>query len=305
MQRIGPLFVGLLTLGAAQAAGQQATGTTLWRVAATTLATPPALALGPAAAIWNPAQTEDSARLLLAVEAIQTPAAVDATGLITTVRFPAGSLGQFGLLYGRVGLSDITQTIDSPDPTGSVVPVYTFALGATWSRLVGGTSVGATLAFHETRLDVARADRWTIDVGASRAFGGDRLRLAAATHFFSSLKTNDPAQDVYAGIEGRVWSGPMGRAGANNRVVVRGRYGISFAHGFAADHQFGLGVDFAKTLGVDFMLVREGSYGDAVNWRPAGALRIAVGKYRVTLARDGGVSDLGSSYRVGVEMRFR
>src|SRR6266568_2960979 len=58
MQRIGPLVVGLLTLGAARAGGQQATGTTLWRVAGTTLATPPALALGPAAAIWNPAQTE-------------------------------------------------------------------------------------------------------------------------------------------------------------------------------------------------------------------------------------------------------
>src|SRR5689334_7724563 len=305
MQRIGALIVGLLTIGAKQAAGQQAAGTTLWRVAGTTLATPPALALGPAAAIWNPAQTEDSARLLLAVEAIQTPAAVDATGLISTVRFPAGSLGQFGLLYGRVGLSDITQTIDSPDPTGSVVPVYTVAVGATWSRLVGGTSVGATVAFHETRLDVASADRWTIDVGASRAFGGDRLRLAAATHFFSALKTNDPAQDVYAGIEGRIWSGAIGREGSKNRVVVRGRYGISFAHGFAADHQFGFGADFAKTLGLDFMVVREGSYADAVNWRPAGALRIAVGKYRVTLARDGGVSDLGSSYRVGVEMRFR
>src|SRR6266540_2691094 len=198
MQRIGPLVVGLLIIGAARAAGQQATGTTLWRVAGTTLATPPALALGPAAAIWNPAQTEDSARLQLAVEAIQTPAAVDATGVIATARVPAGPIGQLGLLYGRVGLSDITQTIDSPDPTGSVVPVYTFAVGATWSRLVAGTSVGATLAFHETRLDVTRADRWTIDVGASRALAGDRLRLAAATHFFSSLR-NDPAQDVYAG----------------------------------------------------------------------------------------------------------
>src|SRR5712691_12332550 len=92
MQRIGLLFVGLLLLDAQRAPGQEATGTTLWRVAATTLATPPALALGPAAAIWNPAQTEDSARLLLAVEAIQTPAAVDATGLITTARFTAGSL---------------------------------------------------------------------------------------------------------------------------------------------------------------------------------------------------------------------
>ncbi len=301
MQRIALLFVGLLTLGAPGAAGQQAAGTTLWRVAATTLATPPALALGPAAAFWNPAQTEDSARLQLAVEAIQTPAAVDATGLITTVRFPVGSLGQFGLLYGRVGLSDITQTVDSPDPTGAVVPVYTLAVGATWSRLVAGTSVGATLAFHETRLDVTRADRWTIDVGASRPLAGDRLRLAAATHFFSSLRTNDPAQDVYAGVEGRVWSGPM----SGNRVVVLGRYGISFAHGFTADHQFGLGAEFAKTIGLDLMLVREGSYGQAHSWRPVGGLRIAIGKYRVTIARDAGVNDLGSAYRVGVDMRFR
>src|SRR6266446_6734287 len=104
MQRIALLFVGLLTLGANQAAGQQAAGTTLWRVAATTLASPPAMALGPPAAFWDSAQNEDSARLELAGEAIQTPAAVDASCLITTVRFPVRSIGPFGLLYGRVGL---------------------------------------------------------------------------------------------------------------------------------------------------------------------------------------------------------
>ena len=73
MQRIGLLLVGLSTLAPAGGNAQQATGTTLWRVAATTLATPPALAQGAAAAIWNPAQTQDSARLQLALEAIQTP----------------------------------------------------------------------------------------------------------------------------------------------------------------------------------------------------------------------------------------
>src|SRR5437660_1642479 len=82
MQRIGVLVVGLLLLATPRAPGQQATGTTLWRVAATTLPVPPALTLGPAAVMWNPAQTQDSARLQLALEAIQTPAAVDATGPI-------------------------------------------------------------------------------------------------------------------------------------------------------------------------------------------------------------------------------
>src|SRR6266404_5575463 len=117
MQRIALVIVGLLALDESRAAVQQATR-----------ATPPALSLGPAAVIWNPAQTEDSARVQLAVEAIQTPSAVDATGLIAAVRIPAGSIGQLGLVYGRVGLSDITQTIDSPDPTGTSVPVYTFAV---------------------------------------------------------------------------------------------------------------------------------------------------------------------------------
>ena len=301
MQRIGLLFVGLLLLGGQRAPAQQATGTTLWRVAATTLATPPALTLGPAAAIWNPAQTQDSSRLQLAVEAIQTPVAVDATGLIATMRVPVRSVGQLGLVYGRVGLSDITQTIDSPDPTGTVVPVYTFVVGATWSRLVGATSVGATLAFHETRLDVASANRWTIDLGASRPFIGDRLRVAAATHFFSSFRTNDPSQDVYAGIEGRIWKGPL----TSDRVVVRARYGISFAHGFAVDHQFGVGAEFAKIVALDLMLAREGGYSDGAHLRPVAGLRLVIGKYRVTLARDAGINDLGSAYRVGVDMRFR
>ena len=300
MQRIGVLFLGLLGLAAAGAAAQQAAGTTLWRVAGTTLATPPALAVGPAAAIWNPAQTEDSVRAQVAVEAIQTPSAVDATGLIATVRARAGKIGQLGFLYGRIGLSDITQTVDSPDPTGSAVPVYTFVAGGTWSRLLGSTSLGATLAFHETRLDVSKVDRWTIDIGASHSFAGDRLRVAAATHFFSSLKTDDPAQDVYAGVEGRVWSGAM----AKNPVVVRARYGISFAHGFTADHQFGAGVEFAKIVAFDLMGVREGSYGPA-STRVVGGLRIVIGKYRITLARDAGVNDLGSAYRVGVDIKFR
>src|SRR5688572_26896773 len=112
MQRIGVLLVGGLALIPGRVGAQQATGATLWRVAATTLATPPALALGAAAVLWNPAQTQDSARLQLALEAIQTPSSVDATGLIGTARIPAGRLGHVGIIYGRVGLSDITQTTD-------------------------------------------------------------------------------------------------------------------------------------------------------------------------------------------------
>lgn len=301
MQRIVLPLVGLVTLLAPSARAQQATGTTLWRVAATTLATPPALASGAAAVLWNPAQTEDSARLQLAFEAIQTPSSIDATGLIGTMRFPAGQIGQLGIIYGRVGLSDITQTTDSPDPVGSTVPVYTFALGATWARKIGRTDIGATLAFHETRLDVASADRWTLDVGASRMLGG-KFRLAAATHFFSSFTTNDPAQDIFAGVEAPLWDGPV--TGRGDRVVIRGRYGISFAHGYSADHQLGIGAELSKTVAFDVLVAREGGYS-ARSWRPVAGLKLSIGKYRIALARDAGVNDLGSAYRVGVEARFK
>ena len=302
MQRIGLLLVGLSLLARTRGRAEEASGTTLWRVAATTLATPPALALGAAAALWNPAQTQDSAGLQLAFEAIQTPSAVDATGVIGTMRIPVRKIGHLGIIYGRVGLSDITQTADSPDPTGSTIPVYTYTFGTNWSKQVSGTNVGATLAFHETRLDVTSDSRWTLDVGASRALWGDRVRVAAATHFFSSLSANDPAQDVYAGVEARLWQSPV--SGGGDRVVIRGRYGISFAHGFTADHQVGAGAEFSKTVTFDLLFAREGGYSEG-SWRPVAGLGLNIGKYRIAVARDAGVNELGSAYRVGVEARFK
>jgi hypothetical protein len=301
MQRIGLLFLGAFALIVEGAEAQQAAGAELWRVIGTTLATPPALATGAAAAFWNPAQTTDSApaRVQLAIEAIQTPDAIDATGIISAVRARAGALGEVGLTYGRVGLTDITQTIDSPDPTGAIVPVYTSALEATWSRRIGSTGVGATVAFHQTRLDTQLVERWSLDFGANQRIGS-RLRVAAATHFFSSLKTNDPAQDVYGGVELQLWKGVVSGEGA----TLYGRYGIAFAHGFTADHQLGLGTDLGKVFGFDVLLAREGSYG-GTGWRPVAGLRLAIGKYCITLARDAGVNDLGSAYRIGVDARFR
>lgn len=300
MQRIGLLVLGLLASNIRPGGAQEAAGTTLWRVAATTVPTPAALAVGPAAAFWNPAQPVDSARVILAVDAIQMPSAVDASGIIATIRVAAGKIGALGVIYGRVGLSDITQTMDSPDPTGAVVPVYTFGVGGTWSRRIGATNVGATLTFHETRLDTELNDRMTLDVGASHSFG-DRFRIAAATHFFSSLRTDDPSQDIYAGVEARVWHGTI----SGERAALRGRYGIAFAHGFPADHQFGLGIELAQSFMFDFLLSYEGSYGTGSTWRPVAGIRLAIGKYHLTVARDAGVNEVGSAYRVGIDARLK
>jgi hypothetical protein len=303
MQRIAVLLASLAALPgiSSQAAAQEAAGAALWRLAGTTLPVPPALATGTAAAFWNPAQREDSARTQLALEGIQTPTEIGASGVLAVVRIRARPLGYIGLVYGRVGLSDLTRTSDSPDPIGPAVPVFTYALGVTWSRALARSTLGATLAYHETRLDAAQAARVTLDVGGSYALGaGDRFRLAAATHFVSALSVKDPAQDLYAGIEARLWQGPLW----GDRAVVRGRYGLAFGHGFGADHHAGLGLDLGAVVGLDAAVVREGGYGSA-GWRPVAGLRVTIGKYRITLARGVGVNDLGAAYRVGVNARFQ
>jgi hypothetical protein len=299
MQRIAVLLGCLAALLGGRGTAQQAASAALWRLAATTLPLPPALATGPAAAFWNPAQIADSVRTQFGLEVIQTPAAVGATGMLAGVRVRAGSVGQLGLVYGRVGLGDLTRTGDSPDPIGSTVPVYTFAVGATWARAVGATALGATIAYHETRLDVARATRVTLDVGVSRKFASG-VRVAAATHFFSSFRTTDPAQDVYAAVEGRLWQGPLW----GDHAVLRARYGLTFAHGFTADHQVGLGFEVGRLVALDASVAREGGYAVA-GWRPTAGVGVSIGKYRITLARDVGLNGVGSAYRVGVDARFQ
>ena len=299
MQRIAVLLVCTTAFPAGSGTAQQAAGTALWRLAATTLPLPPALATGTAAVFWNPAQIEDSARTQLGLEGIETPGAIGASGMIAAIRIRAGRVGQIGFVYGHVGLSDLTRTGDSPDPIGSAVPVYTSALELTWSRPVAGTAVGAALAYHDTRLDQVEVTRWTFDIGMSREIAPG-LRIAAATHFFSSLSTRDPAQDVYAGVEYRVWQGPLW----GDRGVVHARYGLAFGHGFTADHQVGAGIEVGRVVSLDVGVTREGSYGTG-GWRPAAGVRVTIGKYRVTLARDAGVNQLGSAYRVGVDARFK
>jgi hypothetical protein len=256
------------------------------------------LSLGAAGSFWNPAQVEDSARAQLAIEGVETSAAIGASGVLAALKVRAGKVGYVGLIYGRVGLTDLTRTGDSPDAVGSSVPVYTSAVGVTWSRAIGRTAVGATARYHVTRLDDIERSRSTFDVGASREVVPG-LRLAAATHFVSSFRA-DPAQDIYAGVEYRLWQGPLW----GDHGVLRGRYGLAFAHGFTADHQAGVGLEVGTAVALDVAVAREGGYSDA-GWRPAAGMRLAIGKYRVTIARDAGLNDLGSAYRVGVEARFR
>ena len=295
-----PRFCLLLTLsgiGSALAA-QASAGTELWRLAAVTLPVPAALATGAAASFWNPAQHAAEAAHL-GVDLIQTPQAVGATGVIAGLQFPLRAVGTLGFLYARMGVGDLVRTSDSPDPNGESIPYYAQSASLIWSRSIGHTTVGAGLTYHDTRFDGVRLNRWTLDAGLAQQVG-ERLRLAAATRGFRRLGT-DPAQDVYAGMQYRLWRGTLWGATPGTLVA---RYGLTFGHPGGADQQFGAGLDVGAPVSLDVVLAREASYGNAA-WRGAAGVRVAIGRYRLSFARDGGVSDLGSAFRVGLEARLK
>jgi hypothetical protein len=290
----------LLLAGFAPAAvtAQGSTGTELWRLAATTLPLPPALATGGTGAFWNPAQPAAGERASFALDVIQTASMVGASGMLAAGRVLVQPLGRVGLVYGRMGIGDLVRTSLSPDPEPGGIPCYTQSVGLHWSAAARRTTLGATLAYHDTRLDIQSSNRWTFDVGVRRAFG-DALTVAAATHFFSHVATDEPAQDVYGGIELRMWHGPLW----GSRGALHGRYGISTAHGFTADHVLGAGLELGNQVASDLAVAREGSFGDA-GWRVVAGVRVALGRYRVSLARHAGLNDVGPAYRVGLEGRL-
>lgn len=295
MQRIGWLAVVLLP---ATLVAQQEASTELWRLAATTLPAAPALARGAVAVLWNPAQPL-AGHGALAVDAIETPSSIGASGVLAVMRVRAAG-GALGFVYGRMQLGDLVRTTVSPDPLGEAIPFYTQTGGVTYARGTGATTVGVSALVHDTKLDGRRASRVTLDVGVARTLG-PAVRFAAATHFFSAVSTTNPAQELYAGVEVRVWHGALWGA---QRARFDASYGIAFARGAAADHYFGGRLAFDDRLAAELVLVREQSYCCSAVRGTAG-IDLGIGRYRLRLARDTGVQDLGSAFRVGIEARLQ
>jgi hypothetical protein len=272
-------------------------------VATTTVAVPPALATGSSAAFWNPAQDLLPGRSTAALEIIQAPNEIGVAGLLSAVHIGIASMGHIGLLYGRMQVTDLVRTTASPEPQPGSVPYYTHAFALTWTRPLAATAVGLTLGFHQNHFDLDERHRWTFDAGLQHSFG-DVLRVAAATHLLSP-EGGPAGRDVYAGLGYRVWHGDSGQDGGRTQLELR--YGMTVARGFEADHMLGVGLDIGAVFGFDLMLGREGGYADA-GWRPAGAIRLHVGRYKVTVARDAGNAGaregIGSAFRVGLEAQL-
>ena len=293
MNRLAGVSTLLALVGAGPVSPQGSAGAELWRLAAVTVPLPPALATGAAAAYWNPAQEDGAAQM--GADLVQTPQAIGATGLVAALRVPAGRFGTIGLLYARIGLGGLIHTTDSPDPDGASIPFYTQRAAVTWGRGFGHSTLGAAVSFQDTKLDGTTTDRWSLDIGITQHVG-DRIRLAAATRGLRRVGS-DPAQDVSAGIEYRLWRGTLWRSTPG---AILARYGVGAGRPGGLDHQLGLGLDVGSPISLDLLLAREASFGRAA-WRGAAGVRFAVGRYRMSFARDGGISDLGSSYRVGLE----
>src|SRR5881397_810961 len=168
----------VLTLLPGLLSAQQSAGAELWRLAATTLPIPPALATGGAAAFWNTAQPAGPEHGSVAFEAIETSPEVGAQGVLLTARARVTRIGGVGLVYGRMSIGDLVRTSLTPDPDSGGIPYYTQTIGVNWVTAVGAATVGATLAHQDTQLDLTQAGRWTLDAGARCAFG-DAIGVAA------------------------------------------------------------------------------------------------------------------------------
>jgi len=297
-QRVVLALLAVAATAPADARGQATAATQLWRLTASTLPQPAALTAGGAAAFWNPAQVAGAPRAIAGLEILQTSPAVGAAGFLAAMRVRMAPLGEVGVLYARTEISDLTRTSVSPQPDPGSIPYHAGSVGLTWSRAFAGATVGAALRFNESRLDTETRHRWTLDVGLQHRVGP--LRVGAATHLVSAARS-DAAQDVYAGAGIAVWRGVPWSGGRKTTVELR--YGLAFGHGFPPDHALGVGLDFGDALGVDVMLAREGAYEESA-WRPVGGLRLAVGRYRVTVARDGGVNRVGAAFRAGLAVGF-
>src|SRR5256712_1866310 len=197
--------------------GQEGAGAELWRVAAATLAQPPALATGGAAGFWNPAQPGTGERAAVGLEAVNTPSTVGAAGVLFTARARGSPVGRVGIVYGRMSVSDLVATSLSPDPDGGTIPFYTQTVGASWSAARRASALGATFAYRTTKLAYEEANRWTLDVGVRYGVTG-ALTVALATRSFSRFAASDAAQDLSAGSDYRTWSPPPGRGGGGGRL---------------------------------------------------------------------------------------
>jgi len=200
-------------------------------------------------------------------------------------------------VYGNMRIQDLVHTTIDPTTDGSGIPYGTQLLGFNWTLTHRGTTLGATVGWEHARLNEVSDDQATFDMGLRQDLPG-RIWLSIASHLFAPLTEDKPVPDLFGGIEWAAWRGASWKGSGQATLAVR--YGAAVAHGSPPDHQFGLGLAFSQSFAVDVRVIHEETYG-SIGWRGSAGVRIGIGRYRVTYARDTGANDIGSAYRVGLE----
>jgi hypothetical protein len=274
----------------------------MWRVAVTTLATPPALVTGPTAQFWNPAVGTNlgphSVDFSGGVHIVETSNVVGLSGTLVGAHKALGANTHIGLVLGHIKIGDLVRTTTSPLQEVGEIPVFEQVAGASAGLTTGPVQIGAIVRGHHSRFDAERSNGVTIDAGI-RFRPADRLLFAAATHFFPISFTTEATTDYYGGIEflavqTELWS---------MAAVIIGRYGTSYHRPGGVDHTFGAGLSLDRLLHFNGALINERAYGTG-SWRSVLDLELAVGRYSIAFARASGLNDLGANYRVGLDVVF-
>ncbi|HWO89514.1 MAG TPA: hypothetical protein VNL98_10230 [Gemmatimonadales bacterium] len=296
MRPLGTAILALALTGR-PALSQAPLATDLWRVAAATLASPEALASGPAGSLWNPAAPagRSSLRHQFAIETIHSPAEMGVAGVVGGLSRHQRGIGTVTLLYGRMGIEDLARTETSPEALPDGVPVYAqvtslgYATGVS-DRLTLGVAVRSLSA----RLASRREGRGALDFGGRLALRGG-FALAAATRFLDPLFGSGRTSTSWS-VALEWLTPPFELFGLPAGVNVR----AGSTAGAGEQVRFlGLGLDAARLLQVDLGAANELAFGAAV-WRARVAVSLVAGRYTVRFARDSGVHGFGGTYRFGL-----
>lgn len=275
----------------------------LWRVAAGTLVEPDAVATGGAATLWTPAvvlpRSAPSARL--GIETIHAPAEIGASGGIAALGVRLGDLLTLNAVYGRMSLGDLVRTETSPEGLGGPIPVYAQVLSLGAAREVSRSLiVGAALRLQSGRLADLQRSQAGLDVGV--VFSGiPGIRVGLTTRFWDpTLGASEEASSYSLGGEYRTPWFPMW--GTSGSFIAR--YGLTLLHGESPQQLLSGGLALGNAIEVDAGAAYE-EIGDDPLWRSRLGLGVGAGRYRIVVARDGGVNGFGATYRFGLAAWLR
>lgn len=292
--RSAVIALAVLAAAAPAARAQAPDWADFWRVIDGTLSVPGAVASGPTAMFWNPAAITGHASLSAGLDVLQTPDAVNMSGVLLGAGWGFGDRAGVGAIAGRTSIGDLIRTSSSPVSEGSEIPVFAQFLGGGIGGQLGPVAVGAAVLVHDARLDALSEGGLTVDVGV-RITPATGLVLGASSHFGDPVATVGPAAAYLFGADWGLHVPDL--LGLAARLHLR--YGLTLREVGEPEHLGSGGLELAERVLIDLAAQRIGGYGEAA-WQPVLAIAFRAGRYRVGISRGSGASGIGAAYRLSL-----